>query len=493
MKTETDVVIVGAGPTGLSLACQLIRFGVDFIIVDRNEGPTPYSKALAVHARTLEIYEQLGLSQTAIERGAVAEVVRLIEGGEVRAELDFGDIGKGLSPYPFVLMLEQSQNERLLFEYLGQNGKDVIWNTTVEHLVQSDDGVTVVGSGADGEAHEFRAKFGVGCDGAKSKVRTELGLTFEGSTFERIFYVADVVIDWELPHNGLGVCLAPDAFILFFPMHGGEKHFRIVGVFPEDADELEGDVLYAAIEKHVIEESKLRMDITAVNWFSSYKVHTRRVNSFSAGRGFVAGDAAHIHSPAGGQGMNTGIQDAYNLGWKLAAVLKGIAGPGLLDSYNEERLENAQRLLETTDRLFQLGAGSEWYISLLRTMVFPKVAGFAIGFESVRKFFFPLISQIGINYRDCRLSEHQGDRGFEVKAGDRMPYLLIEGQSIYDRLREPKFHLLYFADGKTDGEALAAKAKGEWAQILDFQTLPLLPTVAELWHGREFPAPPAAR
>ncbi len=479
MKSETDVVIVGAGPTGLSLACQLIRHGVDFVIVDRNAGPTPYSKALAVHARTLEIYEQLGLAQTAIERGAVADVARLIEGGEVRAELDFSNLGTGLSPFPFVLTLEQSQNERLLYEYLVQHGHEVRWDTTIEHLVQNDDGVTVVSSGADGEGHEVRAKYAVGCDGAKSKVRNELGLSFEGSTFERIFYVADVVLDWKLPHNGLAVCLAHDAFVLFFPMHGGDQHFRIVGVFPEDAQELEGEALYAEIEKHVLEQCQLPMDITKVNWFSSYKVHTRRVNSFSAGRCFVAGDAAHIHSPAGGQGMNTGIQDSYNLAWKLAAVLKGTAGPGLLDTYNEERLENAQRLLETTDRLFQLGAGSEWFISLLRTMVFPRVAGFALSFASVRKFIFPLLSQIGINYRDCSLSEHEGDRDFKVKAGDRMPYFLIDGESIYDRLREPKFHLLRFSDGTTGGDAIETKANGDWASTLDHHTVPLYPSVAE--------------
>lgn len=484
MKSETDVVIVGAGPTGLSLACQLIRYGVDFVIVERNEGPTPFSKALAVHARTLEIYEQMDLAQTAIERGAVANVVRLIEGGEVRAELDFTEIGTGLSPYPYVLTLEQSQNERLLYEYVQRHGHDVVWNTTLEHLVQTEAGVTVVCTGPNGEQREIRAKYAVGCDGAKSKVRNELGLSFEGSTFERIFYVADVVLEWDLPHDGLAITLAHDAFVLFFPMHGGDHHYRIVGVFPEDAEELEGDALYAAIEKHVIEQSKLRMDITGVNWFSSYKVHTRRVNSFSAGRGFVAGDAAHIHSPAGGQGMNTGIQDSYNLAWKIAAVLNGSAGAGLLDTYNEERLENAQRLLETTDRLFQLGAGSEWFISVLRTVVFPRVAGFALGFEAVRKFIFPTLSQIGINYRDCRLSEHEGDGDFKVKAGDRMPYFALDGVSIYDRLREPKFHLLSFSSGDTEASDLAAKAAGEWTRRLDHQTIPLDPDVADKF-GRE--------
>lgn len=475
MKHETDVVIVGAGPTGLSLACQLIRYGVDFVLIEKNEGPTPFSKALVVHARTMEIYDQIGLAQTAIERGEVNSSARLIEGGQVRADLDFSNIGEGLSAFPYVLALEQSENEKLLYEYVRTHGHEVDWQTTMDHLTMSASGVQLLYNGPDGTMGTIKAKYVVGCDGAKSEVRSELGLSFEGSTFERIFYVADVKLDWDLSHDALHVCLAKDAFILFFPMKG-EERYRIVGVFPEDAEEKTGEALYDEIERHVKEQSELRVEFAQVNWFSSYKVHTRRVDRFSAGRGFVAGDAAHIHSPAGGQGMNTGIQDSYNLAWKMAYVLKGLADPKLLDSYNEERLENAQRLLETTDRMFQLGAGSEWFISLLRTAVMPAVAGFLLSFDMVKRNLFPLLSQIGIQYRDCALSEHQGDNKFEVKAGDRMPYLLVEGANLYDRLRAPKFHLITFTDGKSGSNAAVP---AEWSSYLDHHSVPLYPSVAE--------------
>src|SRR5262249_12570658 len=157
---------------------------------------------------------------------------------------------------------------------------------------------------------------------------------FEGSTFERMFYVADALVDWHLGHDALHICLSTDTFVIFFPLKG-ERRFRIVGVFPEQFAKEEGDILYEEIEARIKLEAELDVDIHDVEWFSTYKVHTRHVSSFSAGRCFLAGDSAHIHSPAGAQGMNTGIQDGYNLAWKLALVLKGNADKRLLDTYNE--------------------------------------------------------------------------------------------------------------------------------------------------------------
>ncbi|HEX8176192.1 MAG TPA: FAD-dependent monooxygenase [Pyrinomonadaceae bacterium] len=485
-RIETDVAIIGAGPTGLSLACQLVRYGVDFVIVEKNEGITPYSKALGVHARTLEIYEQLGLARTAVERGEIAKKFRLLEGGEVRAELPFEDIGKNLSPYPFMLILEQSKNEQLLYEYLQSHDKDVLWSTGLEGFSQDDEGVTVNIKTREGEAEAIRAKYLVGCDGAKSPVRHMLGLSFEGSTFERMFYVADAQVDWDLPHDALQVCLARDVFTAFFPMKG-EKRYRIVGTFPEGLEKDENEVLYEEIEEQIKREAQLQLEISHVNWFSLYKVHTRRVNKFSEGRSFVAGDAAHIHSPAGAQGMNTGIQDVYNLAWKLALVIKERAGERLLETYNEERLENAQRLLETTDRMFELGAGSNWLVSFIRTTIFPTVAEYLIGFDAVKRAIFPLVSQIGINYRHGSLSDHSGDGEFEVRAGDRMPYFLIEGESVYDRLREPKFHLLLFSRGDGDYHKLCGELDGAYAPLLDCHQVPLNSRVEEIFGtGRDF-------
>jgi 2-polyprenyl-6-methoxyphenol hydroxylase-like FAD-dependent oxidoreductase len=481
---KTDVIIVGAGPTGLSLACQLIRFGVDFVVVEKNQSITPYSKALGVHARTLEIYEQLDLAQKAVARGTIAGKARMLESGEILGEVDLSNIGQGLSPYPYMLVLEQSKNEQLLYEYLQSRGQDVLWQTELESLSQDETSVTAHVKNSTGGTQIIEGKYLVGCDGPKSPVRHTLGLSFEGSTFERLFYVADVQIDWTYSHDALHVCIAPNGVVAFFPMPG-EKRWRIVGSFPEGLDKEEGEILYEEIEERIKEEAELALDITHVYWFSTYKVHTRHVERFSSGRCFLAGDSAHIHTPAGGQGMNTGIQDAYNLAWKLALVLKGSADDRILDTYNEERLPNAKRLLETTDRMFNLAAGTDWLVSLIRTTVFPPMAKYILSFDAIRKRFFLLISQIGINYRDGSLSAHDGDEEFAVKAGDRMPYFRVDGKSIYDSLREPRFHLLTFSDGQSDylgdNQGEAAEIESENAHLVDHYDVPLYPHVVEVF------------
>lgn len=479
---KTDVVIVGAGPTGLSLACQLIRYGINFVVVEKNEGITPFSKALGVHARTLEIYEQLGLAPQALAKGIIAGKVRMLESGKIVGEVDLSNIGQGLSSYPFMLVLEQSENERLLYQYLRTQGADVRWKTELESFSQDESGVTVRVRTSRGETQVIEAKYLAGCDGPRSLVRHQLGLSFAGSTFERLFYVADVRIDWKYSHDALHVCIAEHGVVAFFPMPG-EKRWRIVGAFPEGHEKDEGEVLYEEIEARIKEEAELELEITRVDWFSTYKVHTRHVERFSSGRCFLAGDSAHIHTPAGGQGMNTGIQDAYNLAWKLALVLKGAARKQILDSYNEERLPNARRLLQTTDRMFNLAAGTDWLVNLIRTTIFPPLAKFILSIDTVKKKFFPLISQIGITYRESSLSSHDGDRTFEIKAGDRLPYFLLDGQSVYDKLRAPKFHLLTFSDGQSNNAGDYGKAADElgsnYADLLDHCLVPLSPQIAE--------------
>jgi len=478
------VIIVGAGPTGLSLACQLTRYGVDFVVVEKKEGITPFSKALGVHARTLEIYEQLGLAEKAVAQGVIAGKVRMLESGKVVGEVDLSNFGQGLSSYPFLLVLEQSENERLLYDYLLSQGREVRWQTELESFSQDEKAVTARVRINNGETQIIEGKYLAGCDGPRSPVRHQLGLLFEGSTFERLFYVADVRIDWKYSHDALHVCIAEHGVVAFFPMPG-ENRWRIVGAFPEGHEKDEGEVLYEEIEARIREEAELELDITHVDWFSTYKVHTRHVEKFSSGRCFLAGDSAHIHTPAGGQGMNTGIQDAYNLAWKLALVLKGVAHERILDSYNEERLPNARRLLQTTDRMFNLAAGTDWLVNLIRTTIFPPMARFILSIDAVKKKFFPLISQIGITYRESSLSRHDGDRDFEVRAGDRLPYFLLNGNSIYDKLRAPKFHVLTFSDGLSDDAGDRGKISEEigikYADLLDQYGVPLNPQISDLF------------
>ena len=480
---QTDVLIVGAGPTGLSLARQLSRYGVDFVIVDKREGTTPHSKAIGVQARTLEIYDQIGIADRLVSEGRVADKARLVKGGEVKAEIDFGSFGAGLSPYPFLLVVEQGVHERIVYEDLRSAGGGVRWLTEMRGFEGDGSGV-FANLTSNGTTETIEAKFLVGADGAHSPVRHALGLKFEGSTFERLFYVADVDIDWAFTHEAFYGNLGENTLTAFFPMKGGDRRWRIVGTFPEGHDKDEGEILFDEIEKQVAQDTSLKFDITNVNWFSVYKVHSRAVERFSSGRCFLAGDSAHIHTPAGAQGMNTGIQDGYNLAWKLAQVIKNGASTSLLETYNEERLPNARRLLNTTDRLFDFAASDEWLISFLRKNVFPYIANLALGFDSVRQFFFPIVSQIGIGYEESSLSETRGI--FDVKAGSRMPWFEIDGRDIYEHLREPLFHFVVFANDRENLPSLSNAMLDKWSGRMDTHFFPMSDIVQHRF-GREEP------
>jgi 2-polyprenyl-6-methoxyphenol hydroxylase-like FAD-dependent oxidoreductase len=479
---KTDVLIVGAGPTGLALACQLLRYGVDFSIVDDKETTTPHSKAIGVQARTLEIYEQIDLADKLIAEGARVEKARMFAGGKVRGEAEFKDLGKGLSPYPYVLIVEQGRHERLLHEYIRRGKRDVSWQTELIDFEQDEAKVRARVRTPGGEIETIEAKYLVACDGAKSIVRHQLGLRFEGSTFERMFYVADVQIDWDFDHDALQVFLMKNSLLAFFPMVG-DRRYRIVGTFPEEFNKDEGDVLYEEIEERIKRDTEIKIDISNVNWFSTYKVHTRHVDKFSVGRCFLAGDSAHIHSPAGAQGMNTGIQDGYNLAWKLAWVLRGNASGDLLNTYNEERLPNAKALTKTTDRFFSMVASPEPFLVFTRLYVFPYIAQFLFSLDLVKQFVFPRISQIQINYEDDTLSQKTGT--FSVNAGDRMPWFEVEGASIYDRLRGPGFHLIEFFDGRTKMPPLPDDLPEKWRGQIDSTTISLYPDIAERFGTKE--------
>jgi 2-polyprenyl-6-methoxyphenol hydroxylase-like FAD-dependent oxidoreductase len=463
---QTQVLIIGAGPTGLSLANQFVRYGIDFVIIDKKENVTELSKALVVHARSLEIYEQLGLSEKAVEIGQVMHKIRMLNNGKIRAEVPITDIGKGFSPFPFALILEQSKNEHLLSENLVKQGKSVLWQTELENLSQDLDCVKAILKKSDGQTFEVEAKYLVGCDGASSPTRHLLNLDFGGSTIPRLFYVADIEMKIELPHDILNVTLGDNAFVLLMPMKG-ENHWRLIGNLPDDTDG-DGEVSQAEIVAKVKQLVKMPLDISTFHWLSNYKIHSRHVEKFSKKRCFLAGDSAHIHSPAGGQGMNTGIQDAYNLAWKIAFVLKGLAGEKLLDTYNEERLTNAIRLLKTTDQAFEIFTADKWYLRILREKILPTAARYALQLNVVKRFIFPTLSQIGISYDKNSLSKHGGDSSFKIKAGNRFPYFKIEGENFFNYLREPKFHFISFGNG-----SIADTEKTKYAEEIDFEILPL--------------------
>jgi 2-polyprenyl-6-methoxyphenol hydroxylase-like FAD-dependent oxidoreductase len=449
-----DVLIVGAGPTGLMLANQLARWGVKALIIDRHSGPAQQTRAMAVQARTMEIYAKMGLIDEALARGAVAGAANMWANGRWTARIPVGDIGRDLSPYPYILMLGQDENERMLGTELVKHDVAIQWNTELVALDQSPDQVEVTLKQPDETLRKLKAKWVAGCDGSRSPVREMSGIGFPGAPYAQTFFVADTEATGSMKPCELNVYLWKDGFHLFFPMKGKDR-WRVIGILPRrlrERDDLAFDELVPAIRG----EAGSDLNFKGCDWFSTYHIHHRAAERFRDRRCFLLGDAAHVHSPAGAQGMNTGLQDAYNLGWKLALVAQGRAGPSLLDTYEQERIPVAKRLLETTDRAFQGVVSEGFFASLLRTKLIARVAAVAMRFEAVRRFAFRTISQIGIAYPQSALSRSlAGTAPRAPQPGDRFPWLRLKVgtdnavKDLYREMDDTRFQLLLFGRPNT--------------------------------------------
>jgi hypothetical protein len=323
----------------------------------------------------------------------------------------------------------------------------VQWNTELVGLVQAPDHVAATLRQSDGATRTIEAAWVAGCDGAHSAVRELSGIGFPGAPYEHVFFVADVEVTGSMVPDEVNVYLWRKGFHLFFPMRG-QDHWRIVGILPE-AMRGRSDVGFDDVIPSVRGEAGAALSFRGCSWFSTYRIHHRSAARFRDRRCFLLGDAAHIHSPVGAQGMNTGLQDAYNLGWKLALVVGGRADARLLDSYEEERIPIARLLLATTDRAFRLIVADNWLAGLLRTQVLARMAAFAMGLERVRRLAFRTVSQIGIHYRSSTLSQSfAGLPEGAPRAGDRFPWLQLRLQAggpvedLFRKFDDLHFHLL---------------------------------------------------
>ena len=421
---DTDVLIVGAGPTGLMLGNQLARRGVRAQIIDRHPGPARETRALGVQARTLEIYAHLGIVERALDMGRRASGANLWAQGKWMANVPLDVAGDGVTPYPYILVLGQDDNERIMGDRLHELGMSVQWNTELTELRQRADRVDATLRQSDGTRCTITAAWVAGCDGAHSAVRTACGVAFQGAPYEHVFFVADTVATGGMVPDQVNVYLWRDGFHLFFPMRG-QDHWRVVGIVPETLRD-RADVDFDAVLPSLRQEAGETLAFLQCSWFSTYRIHHRAAEHFRDRRCFLLGDAAHIHSPVGAQGMNTGLQDAYNLGWKLALVVQGRADPALLDSYPAEREPVARRLLETTDRAFRVVVSDNALAGLFRTRILARTMAFAMRRKSVRRFAFRVVSQTGIHYRSGPLSQSQDAfPGDAPQAGDRFPWMKL--------------------------------------------------------------------
>jgi 2-polyprenyl-6-methoxyphenol hydroxylase-like FAD-dependent oxidoreductase len=403
----------------LVLALWLTRFGVRVRIIDKLAASGTTSRALAVQGRTLEFYQQFGLAQAVIEHGHKVAGVNLWVKTKPAARIPLGDLGQGLTPFPFPLIFPQDAHEALLIERLSALG------ITIERQVEladfEDRGGEIRATLRQAGSEEVGSyTYLAGCDGARSRVREVLGAGFPGGTYDHLFYVADVDAGGPPMNGELHIDIDDADFLGVFPLRETGKA-RLIGSVRDDVAKDHEHLEFEDVRGRAMQN--LRIEVKQVNWFSTYRVHHRVAQQFRKGRAFLLGDAAHIHSPVGGQGMNTGIGDAVNLAWKLAASLKEPRRSWLLDTYEPERIAFARRLVATTDRAFTAVTSDTTFARFVRTKVIPAVVPALLRLPAMRRFAFRTVSQIAVNYRDSPLSRGTAGR---LRGGDRLPWVMIK-------------------------------------------------------------------
>ncbi|CAF1042936.1 unnamed protein product [Rotaria sp. Silwood1] len=438
-SSSTDILIIGAGPTGLMLACQLSLYpNISFRIIDKNSSRNIHSRALVVHARSLELFAQLNLVEKAITQGEFVNGGNIFIRGKCRSSLNMKSIQTDqqslLTRYPYILFLEQSVTEQLLETYLNEHNIHVERQTEAIDFIdidsKNDNEVQVILS--TGEI--IRTKYVCACDGARSIVRHKLNLSFDGRTYSESIFVADCKID-NIPFgkNQLTLFFASSGLSGIFPMT--HDRYRIVGTIHEQKETDQTISIEEAANILKQRSEHFDMNIHDCSWISVYRSHHRHITTFRyRNRYFLLGDAAHIHSPVGGQGMNTGLQDAHNLAWKLAYLLTHSARDRLLDTYHDERSAVAKTLVNTTDRAFAFLSSVNWITRLVRLFVTPVLLQFVIQplFTYSRKFrqiVFLRVSQLGITYRSSNIYDYGASAGnfhqTTPQPGDRFPYVIF--------------------------------------------------------------------
>ncbi len=436
---KTPVLIVGAGPTGLILALWLTRLGVAVRIIDKNADAGKESRAIGIQAHTLEQYQQIGLAEEIIKNGIKADMLTIRKNGDKTFSLPLIDMGKGLSPFPFFLFLPQDEHEKILIEHLRHAGVNIERNTELQTFTQKKKHVEVTLKSERGlETIDFA--YLCGCDGARSTIRNRLNIKFPGGTYSQIFYVADVMARrGDYTNHNLQICVSQKDFCLVLPVRSTGS-LRLIGIVPEERENKDA-ITFEDVLPSLSNNTDIKVE--SLNWFSTYHVHHRVANHFRLNHVFLMGDAAHIHSPAGAQGMNTGIGDAINLAWKIAAVLKDNASTSLLDTYEIERKTFANQLVETTDKLFQIMTDKGLLGKCWRGFIFPYLLPLLFRLPSIRRFFFKLTSQIKINYRQSALSKGHANT---LYGGDRLPWVKYETTDNFSSLKSMNWQIHIYGE-----------------------------------------------
>ncbi|CAF3673988.1 unnamed protein product [Rotaria sordida] len=439
-SSSIDILIIGAGPTGLMLACQLSLYpNITFRIIDKNSSRTINSRALAVHARSIELFAQLNLAEKALAQGKFIDKMSVFIRGKHRCSLDLTLIRTEqqslFTHYPYILFLEQSVTEQLLETFLNEHNIKVERQTEAIDFIDidsmNDNDVQVILS--TGET--IQTKYICACDGARSIVRHKLNLPFHGRTYSESLFVADCQVDnAPLGTDQAGVFLASSGLSGLLPMTN--NRYRLFGTIHEQNETDETISIDEAAHLLKQRSEHFNMNVHDCSWISVYRSHHRHITKFRyRNRYFLLGDAAHIHSPVGGQGMNTGLQDSHNLAWKLAYVLTYSARDCLLDTYHDERSAIAKTLVNTTDRAFAFLSSTYWATRFVRLFIAPILFQFIVQplFIYLRKFrqaVFLGLSQLGITYRSLNVYDYGASAGNfhqnTPQPGDRFPYVIFD-------------------------------------------------------------------
>ncbi len=479
------MLIVGAGPTGLMLACELARANVSFRIVDKASEPSTRSRALVVHTRSLELFQKLGIADELVSRGARTLAAHIYINKKHAADFAIDDTGIDDTPFRFVLVVSQAETERVLTEWLVQHGVEIERGVEVASVEPTFGEAVLVSRAGDGSRREERVKprYVVGCDGAHSVVRHAGKFSFEGEPYPQDFVLADVHLASPLPSSSRGLNMFFDDRGVFVVIELAGGVHRIIASH-SDAPQTTGDPSLADVQALTDALSPLQLALRDPVWLARFRLHHRQADQYRRGPLFLAGDAAHIHSPAGGQGMNTGIQDAANLAWKLALVVRGEAEERLLDSYHDERHPIGRELLRTTDRLFAINTTGEAWVRGLRNFVVKRLAQPMLSSRERRAWIFRFIAELKIGYVQSPIvcgegqgGPRPGERAPDAPVTDDGPTVEMEGSapqaperlrleslrsasrfSIFALTRDPTHHLLVFAPDKARGDAFAAAA-----------------------------------
>jgi 2-polyprenyl-6-methoxyphenol hydroxylase-like FAD-dependent oxidoreductase len=453
---KTDALIVGAGPVGLTMAAELKRYGLSIRIIDKDSGPTNQSKAIVVWARTLELLDRMGtgVAQRFIDTGLKAAHTNILAGEEQIAHVDLSSVD---TPYKFVLLIQQCETERLLEEHLAGLDARVERQTELKAFQQSTDVVSCILAHPDGSEEKVEASWLIGCDGAHSLVRHQLGMSFEGSTMLNDWILADVHINGMQGPPEINIYWHAQGILAVFPLGG--TRYRVIADFGKSSSNAMGEHRVPTLEEiQQVLDARGPKGLVAKDpvWLSSFTINERKVSDYRAKRVFLAGDAAHVHSPAGGQGMNTGMHDAFNLAWKLSLASRGLcAAEPLLESYSPERSAVAKLVLEQTGRTTEIALMKGERKQTFRN----HVASFVFGLSRVRHAMANLLSEVSVGYPESPLNQSCDFEHAGPEPGKRAP--LRNDEPPVGEGATPRFAL--FAE---ENDALASVVR-EFANILE--------------------------